>query len=148
VFEAVGPLDVDLHYAMDFEFFLRAQDHFEFKYLDADLVGFRHHDEQKGHVGEEPFIEERIAVSIEYWRTRGGIISGLYSVLCHFVHGSLLFTEGLRQHERGNRDAGWRLIRKGLLRNPAAVFRPEHLGYWIRRLVGAKRYYVWRAKLR
>ncbi len=141
VFETVGPLDVTLDYAMDFDFMLKAQDRHPFKYLDADLVAFRLHSGQKGHATEVPFIEERIDATLLYWKRRNRLAYGLYMPILYFVRGSLLFTEGLRQYERGNRAEGLGLIGRGLKRNPLALLRPEHFGFWIRKLIGRERYY-------
>lgn len=144
VFKCIGPLDVQLHYAMDFDFFLKAQDDFQFNYLDADLVAFRLHSGQKGHATEEPFIDERINTTLRYWKRRNRVAHWFYAWILYFVRGSLLFTQGLIQYERGNRLMGLGLIKRGLRRNPFALFRPEHLGFWVRKLVGRERYYRYR----
>lgn len=144
VFETIGPLDITLHYAMDFDFMLKAQDPFPFDHLDSQLVAFRLHAEQKGHANEVPFIDERIAATLSYWRNRNRFVYPIYKTLLFFVRGSLVFVEGLRQLERGNRIEGRDLIRQGLRRNPLAVLRPEHFGFWLRKLVGHERYYRYR----
>jgi hypothetical protein len=141
VFSDIGLLDVKLHYAMDFDLMLRAQDRYPFYYLDADLVAFRLHDEQKGHSNEIPFFEERMRSTLAYWRQKSNAAYYLYSAVLYFVFGSLVFVEGLRQVERGNRKGGQKLVWRGLKRNPLAVLRPEHLGFWLRKLFGSKFYY-------
>jgi len=144
LFDAAGPLNEQLHYAMDFDFMLRAQDLSTFCYLDADLVAFRLHGDQKGHRNEIPFIDERISSTRAYWRRRNRIAHAAYAALLYFVRGSLMFVEGLRHLERGDRDRGRAFVFAGLRRNPLAVLRPEHLGYWVRRIIGRERYYRWR----
>ena len=144
VFTDTGPLDTGLHYAMDFDFMLRAHARYPFRFFDADLVAFRLHERQKGHVNEMPFIEERIHATLRYWRERSRAKYLLYSVVLYFAHGSLEFVQGLRRYEAGDREQGARMIRQGLMRNPAALLRPEHVGFWLRKLLGAERYYRFR----
>ena len=144
VFDSVGPIDVALHFAMDFDFMLKAQDRYSFAYLDADLVAFRLHDEQKGHANEVPFIDERLKATLAYWKNKNFLAYKFYRIILYFVRGSLLFIEGLRQFERGNRMDGLRLIGSGLRRNPLCLLRPEHLGFWLRKIIGRERYYRYR----
>lgn len=138
-FDAAGPLDTRLHYAMDFDFFLKLQDSFTFHYLDADLVAFRVHDGQKGHASEVPFIEERLAATKAYWHRRSPVGDRFYRALLYFVEGSLVFVEGLRQLESDNHAAAKKLIRRGLRRNPLALLRPEHAGFWLRKSAAGRR---------
>lgn len=141
VFKSVGAVNTELHFAMDFDFMLRAQDKYRFDYLDAELVAFRHHDEQKGHANEMPFIDERIRSTLAYWKCRTTLSYSFYRVMLYFVRGSLMFVQGLREFERGNQAHGKLLIGRGLRRNPFSIFRPEHAGFWLRKILGRKRYY-------
>ncbi len=140
-FETAGPLDARLHYAMDFDFFLKLQDVQRFHYLDADLVAFRVHDAQKGHASEVPFIEERIAATNAYWQSRSMLRAMFYRCLLYFVEGSLVFVEALRQYEGGDAATARKLLQRGLRRNPLAILRPEHAGFWLRKVVGRNVYY-------
>ncbi|MDP8244099.1 MAG: glycosyltransferase family 2 protein [Candidatus Hinthialibacter antarcticus] len=146
VFDAVGPLLVDYHYSMDFDFFLKAQSRYRFHYFDDDLVAFRKHEEQKGHAGERTFIRERVDSTLNYWKRRNQFAFLFYRILLYFVEHSLLFVDGLRQLERGNKTVGWQLIWKGLSHNPLAIFRPEHAGFWVRKILGSERYYRLKSK--
>lgn len=141
LFDASGPLNEQLHYAMDFDFFLRLQDIEEFHYFDADIVAFRVHENQKGHASEVPFIEERIAATNAYWERRSKAAAIFYRSLLYFVEGSLVFVEALRQFENGHHAYARALISRGLRRNPLALLRPEHAGFWLRMLIGRNAYY-------
>jgi glycosyltransferase involved in cell wall biosynthesis len=141
VFDYAGPLDTSLHYAMDFDFMLKAHARYPFYFFDADLVAFRLHDQQKGHTDEMPFINERICSTLRYWRERDATRHVLYSIVLYFAAGSLEFVQGLRRYEAGDRRQALPMIKRGLLRNPASLLRPEHLGFWIRKLIGSERYY-------
>ncbi len=141
VFDYAGPLDIELHFSMDFDFMLKAQDRYPFERLDADLVAFRLHEQQKGNASEIPFIDERIRSTRSYWKARNMPAYWFYSTVLYFVAGSLKFVHGLRAYESGDANQGRKLIRAGLMRNPAAVFRPEHLGFWLRKLIGRDAYY-------
>jgi glycosyltransferase involved in cell wall biosynthesis len=144
LFDAAGPLDVSLHYAMDFDLFLKAQGHCAFHYLDAELVAFRLHDRQKGHENEGAFTDERIKSTLAYWRETNRAAYYLYAAILYFVRGSLMFVEGLRYYERGDNERGKTLVRRGLCRNPLAWMRIEHFGFWLRRTIGSERYYRFR----
>ena len=141
VFDTIGPLDTELHYAMDFDFMLRAHERYPFHFLDADVVAFRLHEQQKGHVNEMPFIKERIESTLRYWRERDLARYLFYSIVLYFACGSLEFVQGLRRYESGDREQGARMIKHGLMRNPAGLLRPEHFGFWVRKLIGSDLYY-------
>src|SRR5262249_26451385 len=59
VWRAVGPLDISYHYAMDWDFALRAQRAgFRFRHLPRFLGGFRVHDAQKTTAGASALERE------------------------------------------------------------------------------------------
>lgn len=141
VFDRFGPLVTNYHFSMDFDFYLKAQSGYAFHYLDADLVAFRKHEEQKGHSSKVRFIRERVDSTLQFWKQRNPLAYCFYSVLLFFVESSLIFVDGLRLIEQGDREQGWSQVWKGIRGNPLALFRKEHVGFWARRLIGKERYY-------
>jgi len=67
VLEKVGPLNCDLHFAIDYDLWLRiAQDH-EFRHIEHTLANHRLHGESKTSLGWEVFAPECAAASKQYW---------------------------------------------------------------------------------
>lgn len=59
IFEQCGPLDEDLHFAMDMDFWFKlAHAGIEFRKIDRSLACFRRHGQTKSHAGGYPFRDE------------------------------------------------------------------------------------------
>ena len=67
VLEKVGPLNCDLHFALDYDLWLRIAQAYEFHYIEHTLANFRVHGESKTRLGREAFDPECYAVSKQYW---------------------------------------------------------------------------------
>ncbi len=66
-YAAYGPMDEDLHYAMDMDFWLRmAGAGACFSRIEAPLARFRRHEHAKSSAGDLPFLQELVA---KYFRT-------------------------------------------------------------------------------
>jgi glycosyltransferase involved in cell wall biosynthesis len=63
VFERIGNLNEDLHYAMDFEYWLRIADHFRFTHMDRVLSETHFHARAKTADGYERYHAERREVA-------------------------------------------------------------------------------------
>ncbi len=68
LFDRVGYLDENLHYVMDFDFWLRAAEVTEFRYVERTLAQFRHHADSKTVSQPRSFYSESRRVA----RTHGG----------------------------------------------------------------------------
>ncbi|MGA1867623.1 MAG: glycosyltransferase family 2 protein [bacterium] len=60
-------LNESLHYAMDWELYLRLSYSYPFHHLPYTLVKFRSHSKSKTSGGWEPFNREQITISKKYW---------------------------------------------------------------------------------
>ncbi len=59
IFKQLGPLDTNLHYSMDVDFWLKiASSNYKFDYIDEYLCNFRRHPKTKSALGNLQFIEE------------------------------------------------------------------------------------------
>ena len=67
VLQTVGYLDERLHYAMDYDFWLRISKHYQFHYIKKPLAIMRVHDSAKSNPGEEVFENEWFKISRKYW---------------------------------------------------------------------------------
>jgi len=72
VLDRIGMLDETLHLALDYEWFLRAANRYEFVHLDRELARYRLYPRSKtGDFGKNrfQFYKEQHPVSRRYWRT-------------------------------------------------------------------------------
>jgi glycosyltransferase involved in cell wall biosynthesis len=67
VIDAVGEIDASLHYAFDYDFLMRALQHFRVEYVDRIAAGFRLHHHSKSISQTERMMAETAAVSQRYW---------------------------------------------------------------------------------
>jgi len=68
VVDAVGEIDVSLRYAFDYDYLVRALQHFPVEYVDHVAAGFRLHGASKTISQTEAMMEETAAVSRRYWQ--------------------------------------------------------------------------------
>ena len=68
VFERAGLLDESYHYAMDYEWWLRAAKHFPFHYVPSYLATYRFHKDAKSFAPLEKFVyPDQLRASKKYW---------------------------------------------------------------------------------
>jgi glycosyltransferase involved in cell wall biosynthesis len=140
LFDEIGLFNPDFHYMMDYDFFLRAHRKFDFHYVDADLVAFRKHSEQKGSQGNHLFFREGVEASIQYWKNENWLLFFMFFFFRHQILGSLFFIDGLKLIQSECYRAGFKGVIQGIIRNPFAIFRREHFGFWLHLTLGSKRY--------
>lgn len=67
VIETVGEIDAALHYAFDYDYVIRALQHFGVEYVGQIAAGFRLHADSKSIAQSEQMMKETAAVSQRYW---------------------------------------------------------------------------------
>jgi glycosyltransferase involved in cell wall biosynthesis len=67
VIETVGEIDSALHYSFDYDYLIRALQHFDVEYVDHLAAGFRLHRDSKSIAQSEQMMKETAAVSSRYW---------------------------------------------------------------------------------
>jgi hypothetical protein len=67
VIDTVGEIDATLHYAFDYDYLIRALQHFSVEYIDHVAAGFRLHRHSKSISQTEQMMAETAAVSQRYW---------------------------------------------------------------------------------
>jgi glycosyltransferase involved in cell wall biosynthesis len=120
LWEKHGPFDESLHYAMDYDFWLKISQSVEFLWLDAWLAAYRLHGESKTLEGWRPFLNEQIAITRRYWDSRGGWAKWKFRWLCPLVYAKKAVLEGIRAMDAGFPGDGRRLWREALGRQPLA----------------------------
>jgi glycosyltransferase involved in cell wall biosynthesis len=68
VFDEVGPVDVALHYAMDYDFYLRASLRYEFHDIDVLTTRMRVHPESKTSQGRDKFASDIRMTFKKLWK--------------------------------------------------------------------------------
>jgi len=115
VFDTAGVFDAQLHYVMDYDFYWRAGELYDFHHVEGLVGHFRVHSESKTGYGNEPFYRELVAIVDRY---------------------SVQRPEGERQQVRHSaRRAYWRAVVADILANndSARRFSMCHLlyGVWL-----------------
>lgn len=133
LWEEFGPFDESLHYAMDYDFWLKMCGRVEFLYLDDDLATYRLHGEAKTSEGWRPFAEERLRVMRRYWGARGLGARLKFAVLAQAMMGTQMLAEGVHAWRRGERARAVRYWAEGVARNPLCFLSPAHWRFLLRR---------------
>ncbi len=144
VVETIGLLRTDLHYAMDYDFWLRMATHYDVRLIDAPLAAYRLHDASKTMTLKRytGFFEEMERLSRPRW---GPPLSARYwrrALACGRVAADLIIDEVLDAHRAG-RPLPWRLLRRLALRRPHLLLCRNLTSMFTERLLGR----AWRSTI-
>lgn len=121
--EGMGPLRLDLHNALDFDYYARAALRHRFAYLPRTLATYRMHPESKTVAGGVAFVAE-FALVVEQLFTQPGLPAGLLA-----RRRRLVSDHNLRVARVALRDRQYGLARRSLLRALCVhPLRPRVLG--------------------
>lgn len=123
---AVGWVDENLHYSMDYEYMLRFLGHAQMAVLRAPLAVIRNHPECKSVKNGDYCVWECMQIANTYQRKFPDIAAEADRQAA-----GILFGFGLRRLLHGQGDA-WRFMREGLRRNPVHAIRWVFPG-WLQR---------------
>jgi glycosyltransferase involved in cell wall biosynthesis len=99
VLDELGSLDEDLHYTMDYDYWLRIGRRSRLFFLNRCLAAFRTHESSKSSIGARAQFDEELAVARRYTSSR--FLLGLHSVHRELV---LWVYDHLHARERGRAD--------------------------------------------
>jgi len=116
VIETVGPLDISLRYAFDYDYLVRALQHFPVEYIDRVAAGFRLHGDSKSVAQSEAMMGETAAVSQRYWHLLQQVDREGFERAEHIAR----VRRGASHLIRGKR-SGFALLRRGLRERPLAT---------------------------
>jgi len=104
VFDEVGPIDVELHYAMDYDFYLRASERYEFHDIDVLTTKMRVHPEAKTSQGWDAFAADVRRTLAKVWKPKHPFFYAytllgvrMYAARAHLVESFI----ALRQRQGG-----------------------------------------------
>lgn len=122
VLQRVGLFDPRLHYAMDYDFWLRLTRHFPIRVIDAVLARFVVHPESK--TGQARYFSgfgrEAERVSRRYWGSPHTRRHWRLARACNRSAADALLREILNAHKSGHR-VRWKLVAELLHRRPLAL---------------------------
>ena len=136
VIDTVGEIDASLQYAFDYDYVIRALQHFGVEYIDHLAAGFRLHRASKSIAQSEQMMKETAAVSQRYWPLLEKVDREGFERAEHAAR----VRRGASHLLRGNRD-GFALLGRALRERPlAAIARlvwlgPTVLMEWLRRFL-------------
>lgn len=147
VWEHVGPFDVDLHLAMDYDFFLRASELFELHQLPVDFGLFREYAGTKTGEGTVDSFKE-VRRSLEnFERSIDGGSPRVASILGYFAEGCAWANDAVACYRNGESTRARRLLARAFLRNPLSLLISPHLHFRSRQLLGQTAHDVLRRNL-
>jgi glycosyltransferase involved in cell wall biosynthesis len=131
----IGFLNESLHYAMDWDFWLRISEKYSLLYVNKPLANFRSHGKQKTG-GYEIFEPEIYRISKRYWGSKYSFRYWYYYSLSHNCRSFLMVTKAYNmRHELGIK-AFTKLIILSFLNNPINLFRSKYVRILLRAIVG------------
>jgi glycosyltransferase involved in cell wall biosynthesis len=140
VYETAGPFDASLHCAMDYDFFLRASQQFEFHDLPVDLGLFREYPGTKtGEGAAEAFAEVRRCL-VRYVREEGKGSPTWAAARAYFAEACVWVNDAVAHYRNGRQRTARRLLIRASLRNPMSLLVFPHLHYRLHQVLGPKKF--------
>jgi glycosyltransferase involved in cell wall biosynthesis len=133
--DEIGFLNESLHYAMDWDFWLRISEKYGLFYVNKPLASFRSHGKQKTG-GYEVFEPELYKISKRYWGSKYSAQYWHYYLLSHNCRSFLMITKAYNmKHVLGTKDFT-KLIIISLLNNPINLFRKKFMVILLQAIFG------------
>ncbi len=106
VYDTIGPFDISLHCAMDYDFFLRASSHFEFHHLPVDFGFFREYAGSKTGEGAAEAFEEVRACLVRFVRQAGNGSPSWTATRGFFAQAGVWVNDAVAHYRRGRAKRG------------------------------------------
>ena len=148
VYEKCGPFDMTLHYAMDYDFFLKASGAFEIHHLREDLGCFRVYGGTKTGEAFGPAWKEVRRVLLRYLAKNEPervVFSRFY---LHTGEARVWVCDAMDAQERGELATARRLFFQAFCRWAPSLLCYPHLCFRLRQLIGRERYERLRKRLK
>lgn len=140
LWERYGPFGVDLHYTMDYDFWLKMHREVRFDTLDAFTAAYRLQPESKTCTGNYKFVLEKIAVTRAYWDRQGGPQAARMRKLMTWLEARETVIEATRLDQVGDAVAARVFLRRAMGIHPLALFIYPHICHRLQRLIGDTAY--------
>jgi glycosyltransferase involved in cell wall biosynthesis len=140
VWEKIGSFDTRLKFAMDYDFFLRASNEFDFHHLATDFGLFRKYSGTKtGDTTEASFPEVSDSL-IRFVQETDETRVRWTTVRAHFAQAHAWINDAVECYEGGNPSHARSLLLKACLRNPLSLVSIRHLYFRARQVLGPERF--------
>jgi glycosyltransferase involved in cell wall biosynthesis len=133
----IGFLNESLHYAMDWDFWLRISEKYSPFYINKPLANFRIHGKQKTG-GYEVFEPELYRISKRYWGSKYSARYWYYYLLSHNCRSFLMITKAYKMRNILTIKDLSKLVFKSLLNNPINLFRKKFASILFRGVFGGQ----------
>jgi len=131
----IGFLNESLHYAMDWDFWLRISEKYSLVYINKPLANFRIHGKQKT-VGSEIFEPELYRISKRYWGSEYSVRYWYYFLLSHNCRSFLMIEKACKMRSILTGKDFAKLVLISILNNPINLFRKKFLRILYQVIVG------------
>ena len=140
LYERIGPFDESLHYALDYDYWLRASKVAVFQHAPERLSRFRQHDSSKSSGGWLNFINEGYRIYDRYWQGSGYLARLRHRLFSFRLYQLRLLHEALsaRASEYSRLRVCWWVLR-GLILHPTLASQPWVHKSLLLRLFGRER---------
>jgi glycosyltransferase involved in cell wall biosynthesis len=130
----IGFLNENLHYAMDWDFWLRISEKYTFSYINKSLANFRIHDQQKTG-GHEIFEPELYKISKKYWGRKYSVRYWYYFLLSHNCRSFSIITKACQKRDALPIRALIKLMFVAIFNNPLNLFRKKFMTILVRTIL-------------
>jgi hypothetical protein len=127
----VGLLDESLHYAMDWDFWLRISEKYNLFYVNKPLSNFRSHGKQKTG-GYEFFEPELYRISKRYWGSKYSARYWYNYLFSHNCRSFIMMTKACNMRNMLTNKDFTKLIIKAIINNPLNLFRRKFMAILFR----------------
>jgi len=131
----IGFLNESLHYAMDWDFWLRISEKYSLFYINKPLANFRIHGKQKT-AGYEIFEPELYEMSKKYWGSKYSAKYCYYYVSAHNCRSFLMITKARDMGNLLGIKALTKLVFLSVVNNPINLLRRKYMKILFQTIVG------------
>ena len=136
VLQSIGYLDEGLHYAMDYDYWLRVSKHYQFHYVNKPIAIMRVHDRAKSGPGEEVFEREWFRVSRKYWGHLFSLNRYRFFFMALNFRSQLKRIDSYSRMEELSLEEFRRKILLSITSNPMNLFKRKFLSALLRAILG------------
>ena len=115
-------LNEDLHYALDYELWLRLNEKYEPAIVPEVLAIYRFHNTAKTVTLSKNFLPEQLAVARPYWHARGIRFTLHCELDWRRIRAKKLFQKAFQLKHSGHRSEAWELLKEAVILYPPCIF--------------------------
>lgn len=136
ILHKTGYLDINLHFALDYDFWLRISQHYDFHYVKKPLAKMRAHDHSKTSLGYEMFEREWFKILKKNWRDLSSVNCLKYFLLALSFKSNLARISAYAKMEDLSVKEFRKRIMLSIVANPLNIFRRKFIAAFLRAIFG------------